>query len=56
LEGKIDLENIFIRFATWCESLIRRRQEAMKRRSGAEVLELLSYAGDTIPWELQCIC
>jgi hypothetical protein len=52
-----------MRCAAWYDSLIRRRQKAMKikreeweRQSKAETPELLSSAGDTVPWELQHLC
>lgn len=40
------------RFAAWCDSLIGRSQEAMKKRSRAETSEFFSSTG-ILSWELQ---
>jgi len=51
-----------MRFASSCDyhqkktrSNEEKRGEG-KRRGRAEVPELLSSAGDTLPWELHCFC
>jgi hypothetical protein len=53
----------FMGFSVWCDTLVGRSQEAMKRkreevkrRSRTEAPEILSSAGETLPLELQCLC